>query len=867
MALGRRGLATPLARPIDLSSAWNATDAELGSRLHPVYRQALGRLPDGAAVFRGLPFALGTRAGGRRWILLDRDLTIDLRAQGRASHLVIAHFADSWRDSTGARAPATPVGWVLPTGEPLARYEVALGDGETKSVLVRRRFEVADGIIGWGFVPFAAIGHREDEVLDWRGPHPRQTPGRAVAAGQAGLLAMLPGSWGADQTGIADFVPTARDDVTYWLHAIPLGNGAEPVGLRMVPLGDGRPGSAVVVAGVTLFQGTADPLVRAQRRQLLLEGASDGMPGVDLGVAIRKRRRRLPPAASRARGPISWGRAGEPESGGSRVAAETAAAILDLAVAADARLTVDGWEVPVAAIGSEAVSPDGRITIRPLASAEIRVEVRIAADEGPTPSRVRFVAADGRYLPPLGHRDEINPGLLEDTGAGLILGGDTYAYVPGTFQIDLPIGEVELEVSKGFDHRPERRTIRVEPGTRRVEILLERVIDRRADGWLSADPHVHFLSPSTALLQAAAEDVTFVHVLATQLGDEFTNVTDLAWGSQSDPGGQHTVIVGTENRQNVLGHLGLLGARRPVLPMASGGGPEGRIGGAVTELLADWADRCHDEGGLVVAAHFPLPLAEIAADIVAGRIDAVEMQTFAPGLDNPSILEWYRFLNCGYRLPVLGGTDKMSAEMPVGGIRTYVRLAPEAAPTFAAWSDAVRAGRTFASSGPTLDLSVDGHEPGDVLALPAGGGRLDVQVRATAAQAIIGSVELVVNGRVVAREDAPVATKRLGLATRIAVRAGAWIAARARSEYEIHSAYNTSMAAHTSPVYVEVADRPLFARADAAAILEVIDGTVRWLDTMATIADPDQRGRMVKRIAASAATLRHRMSETSRESP
>ena len=279
------------------------------------------------------------------------------------------------------------------------------------------------------------------------------------------------------------------------------------------------------------------------------------------------------------------------------------------------------------------------------------------------PARVRFVAADGRYLPPLGHREEVNPATFEDTGAGLILGGDTYAYVPGTFSIDLPPGAVEVEVVKGFDHRPVRTEIVVDGATRELELELERAIDLRAAGWVSADPHVHFLAPSTALLQAAAEDVTLVHLLATQLGDEFTNVTDLWSGDLTAPDGRHMVLLGTENRQNMLGHLALLGARRPVLPMASGGAPEGRVGAAVVELLADWADRCHADGGLVVGAHFPLPLAEIAADIVAGRIDAIEMQTFAPGLDNPTVLEWYRFLNCGYRLPVLGGTDKMSAEM------------------------------------------------------------------------------------------------------------------------------------------------------------------------------------------------------------
>jgi hypothetical protein len=865
MAIGHTRSVTRLARPVDLSAAWNASDDDVAARFHPLYRQALGRLPDGAAVFRGLPFGLGTRAAGRRWILVRDGLTVDLRGHGRASHLVVAHFADSWRDAGGERLPGTPVGWVLPTGEPLARYEVTLATGETRVVDVRRRFEIADGIIGWGFVPFVAIGHRADETLDWRGPHARQTPGRYAPAGHGGALTILPGSWGAAQTGIADFVPTALDDATYWLHAIPLGDGTEPTGIRVVPLGGGRPGTDVVLAALTLFNGTADPLVLRPRRQLLVEGGGGQLPDVDLGIAIGSRPLRKPSGETSGRQPVGWGHplTGEQDSPGQETAESRF--LVDVALAPDARISVGDWEVGARDIDRGLTSPDGGIRIQPLPPADVRVDVRLSVAGETTPARVRFVAGDGRYLPPLGHREEINPGLFEDTGAGLIVGGDTYAYVPGAFQIDLPLGAVDVEVVKGFDHRPVRRRLAVEPGLRDLAIGIDRPIDLRAAGWRSADPHVHFLAPSTALLQAAAEDVTFVHLLATQLGDEFTNVPDLPWGSQVDPSGRHLVIMGTENRQNMLGHLGLLGARQPVVPLASGGGPEGRIGDAITELLGDWADRCHAEGGLVVAAHFPLPFAEVAADVVAGRIDAVEMQTFAPGLDNPSILEWYRFLNCGYRLPVLGGTDKMSAEMPLGAVRTYARLDPEATPTFEAWSMAVRAGRTFATSGPVLELSVDGHEPGDVLSLPSSGGRLEAHVRARSAQPIIGAVELVVNGRVVARQEAPQPTEDLRLTTSIEVKAGAWIAARSLSDHEIHSAYLTSMAAHTSPVYVDVVDRPLFAAEDAEAILALIDGTVRWLETMASIGDPAVRTRMAEQIRVSGTTLRSRIAGTSRE--
>lgn len=851
MTTGRAPRATPLARTIDLSTCWNATDADVGARFHPMYRLGLSRLPDGSAVFRGLPFALGTRATGRRWILVNEVTNIELVWSASASHLIVAHFSDSWREGNGERPSGTPVGWVLPTGEPLARYELTFADGGSLSLDVRRRFEISDGIIGWGFVPFAAVGHRTDEVLDWRGPYPRQAPGRYAPAGHGGTLTILPGGWGANQTGVVDAVPSPDDDVTYWLHAIRLPREARPVHLQVTPLGDGRPGTGVVIAGLTLFDGTADPLLLAGRRQVLVEGIRDELPTVDLGFAIGSRPRR-PPAPADRRGPIGWGRPASVDAGGAT------ASIVDLALAADARVRFGAWTVSAADLDRPRSGSGGDIRIEPLPTPDVRVEVTVSADDAPSASRVRFVAADGRYLAPLGHRDELNPAAFEDTGAGVILGGDTYAYVPSTFSIDLPVGPVEVEVVKGFDHRPVRIMVTVERDQRDLQLALDRPIDLRTAGWVTADPHVHFLAPSTALLQAAAEDVTFVHLLATQLADAFTNVTDLPWGGQVDPAARHVVMVGTENRQNMLGHLALLGARRPVLPLASGGAPEGRIGAPVRELLADWADRCHAEGGLVVGAHFPLPLAEIAADIVAGRIDAIEMQTFAPGLDNPTMHEWYRFLNCGYRLPVLGGTDKMSAEMVLGGVRTYARLDPNVTPTFEAWADAVRAGRTFATSGPVIELSVDGHEPGDVITLSTTGGHLQATARARASQPVIGCLELVVNGRVVASRDGVGGTEDLELTATVEVDSSAWIAARSRSEHEVRSAYLTSMAAHTSPVYVDVPDRPLFDLGDAEAISAVIDGTVRWLETMATIDDPKDRARMAARIKESAVMLRRR---------
>ena len=66
MSTGRDQPATPAAHAVDLAGAWNASDADIGDRFHPLYGPALARLPDGPSVFRGLPFELGVRRRRKR---------------------------------------------------------------------------------------------------------------------------------------------------------------------------------------------------------------------------------------------------------------------------------------------------------------------------------------------------------------------------------------------------------------------------------------------------------------------------------------------------------------------------------------------------------------------------------------------------------------------------------------------------------------------------------------------------------------------------------------------------------------------------------------------------------------------------------
>jgi hypothetical protein len=127
------------------------------------------------------------------------------------------------------------------------------------------------------------------------------------------------------------------------------------------------------------------------------------------------------------------------------------------------------------------------------------------------------------------------------------------------------------------------------------------------------------------------------------------------------------------------------------MPWCSDGPDEAELGGALDATLSDWADRTHAQGGTVVVAHFPNPNGEPAVLVATGRADAVEMLSQT----DDRLLEYYRYLNSGYRLPLVGGTDKMSGAVPVGLYRTYARLDEEF--SYAAWCEP---GDTVELSGP-----------------------------------------------------------------------------------------------------------------------------------------------------------------------
>ena len=264
-----------------------------------------------------------------------------------------------------------------------------------------------------------------------------------------------------------------------------------------------------------------------------------------------------------------------------------------------------------------------------------------------------------------------------------------------------------------------------------------------------------------ALLEGEAEGINVVNLLASQWGEMFSNVGDFdgrtTFGARDFGGdGEFLVRVGTENRMQVLGHISLLGYSGQMIdPLCTGGPSESAIGDPLHVTMAEWAQRCIDQNGLVVLPHAPNPQAERAADIVLGLVHAMEMMTFNPYNAQVSpygLADWYRYQNLGYQLPLVGGSDKMAASSLLGGIRTYAHLG-EREFTYEGWMDAVRAGNTFVTVGPLIEFTVDGQPPGSRIELPASGGTVDVNWTAASVNVPIAQVELIVGGQVAEQTD------------------------------------------------------------------------------------------------------------------
>ncbi len=802
----------------------------------------LHQSPSGACTSWGIPFEIENP------IVVSAGPTSVAFAPTTAQWFVIMHTSDIRpldADSDGFISPMRGTGQL---NEHAATYVLLYEDGAEAQAEIRRRHQVGAFQRSWGENCFQAVAHSKPAPV--RASHEQLHQG-----------------WGNTQTRVN------QSDSGPWVNWLWAWENPQPgkavVGIRFEPVS-----GTLLVFGLAAGNATENPLRWRRRRKALLtlpegemfdpaldEGGLLNQIQVDMGQVISASPRLTYPNES-------WRDSYNnqlPVRSEQQVLVEYTShpdACFHLAFADRAP-----ERVPVGDV--ETGSNDGPVIPVPPATQRVALRVVDASSRQPVAVKLHVHGQYDEYLAPVDRHRIVNTAWFEDYSVDFShQNRHACTYIPGETVLDLPLGKVYIEISKGFEIRPVRRVVDFTAETEEIQIEIGRVLPWREKGWVTADTHVHFLSPMSARLEGAAEGVNVVNLLASQWGELMTNVGDFdgatTWGSrETGQDGEYLVRVGTENRQHVMGHISLLGYEGQIIaPMTTGGADESALGDPIEILLTEWARQCHKQGGLVVLPHCPNPRAEHAASIISGDIDALEMTSWGDlysGINPYSLSDWYRYLNCGYLVPAVGGTDKMSASTAVGTVRTYARLDEQTPFTYDAWMVAVRRGETFVTYGPLLEFSVDGLPMGTRIAMNRTGGTVEVMWQVSSVTVPMTRVELVVNGEI--RESVAVDAAGAAGTWSIHLDKSAWVALLVRGHYEDQCEI---IAAHSSPVMIDIEGSQMLAAADAVTILEQIEGTMAYFDTIGTRADDRAYRRMRLVLESAHRSLHNRMHKLGR---
>jgi hypothetical protein len=475
-----------------------------------------------------------------------------------------------------------------------------------------------------------------------------------------------------------------------------------------------------------------------------------------------------------------------------------------------------GW-LTVRAAG-ESLATEVTWDVRPL----VQLRVNLLDEDGkPTAARVYLTGADGLAYAPYGTINRYTA-----------MSAEPYFDAENAFVVDVPEGETLIEATRGEEYELTSHKVTAAKDGPAVTLRLKRWANMAAKGWYSSDAHIHanytadqhqVIDLNDIRLYVHAEDLNNANMMVANSGDAFVHDIQYFEGKPnaiSEPG---YVVYWNEEMRNrgMYGHMSFFGLKKLIYPLytafpntpypedyppnyAQADGAK-RDNAAVDYVHPANAPNFEDLGG--AGAH------ELPVDLALGKVDAMDVVS---NLDEIAAMElWYRLLNCGFRLAISAGTDSftnVADHYTPGGGRVYVHAG--AALNYDDWVREYKRGHSFASNGPVLSFTVDGHEAGDDLRFPAGA-RQTVRVQAMMnTQVPVDKVEIVVNGKVVASRDAH-GQKQVALDKAVPLDGSAWIAVRAIGPWHRLVLNDVQAFAHTSPVYVHFGDQRVIFSEDA----------------------------------------------------
>jgi hypothetical protein len=284
----------------------------------------------------------------------------------------------------------------------------------------------------------------------------------------------------------------------------------------------------------------------------------------------------------------------------------------------------------------------------------------------------------------------------------------------------------------------------------------------------------------------------------------------------------------------VYGHMALLNLTRLVEPLYTSfeGTPHPFDYPSNTMV----AREARQSGGVVAYVHpllgatrdpfdFTVSAKELPVTAALGLVDVVDIYPWGP----LSAEIWHALLNCGFRIAPGAGTDTFanwrSINQLPGNSRILVRSRNPL--SYAEWMTGMRAGRSFVTNGPLLDVNVNGTEPGGTVR-SAAGVPLSLKVAARIESPVpLERVDILLNGKVVHSQNAGGA-ERLSIEWEHAPAPSGWLAVRVTGKPDQRT-LGAAAQAHSAPVYLEAEGRPMTPDPESARMF------IRWIDRLSDL--------------------------------
>ena len=439
--------------------------------------------------------------------------------------------------------------------------------------------------------------------------------------------------------------------------------------------------------------------------------------------------------------------------------------------------------------------------------------------------------------------------------------GTYYFHAKDTFALLLPEGPAVIEAVRGMEYAPVRREI-VLNHHQLIELELDHRFPMYQRKLYSADSHIHanytkneVIDIDDIQLYCSAEGLDNANFMVANSGRSSNILHDARFfeGKPHSLSKGHKVLYFNEEMRNnkIYGHISFFNLKELVRPVFTG------FPG--TRHYEDYppnynqAKGAQEQGGAVSyvhpadrAAFSVVSCRELPIDLALGQVDALDVLSNA--VEVPSMEIWYRVLNCGFRCAISAGTDSFTNRVMhfvPGGGRVYVHVPGEF--SYLKWIANYKKGRSFATNGPMVDLSVNGHRPGAELRLDPDDPTLKIVAEARSLVPI-ERLEVVANGKVVATatpKEPAGSEHHLRFEGALKIDASSWVAARVHGPGHRLVVNDPEAFAHTSPVYCIVGDKPIRSASDATFWVDWIDQLIDLVRKEGVFATSEKRDSVI----------------------